>query len=145
MPYVPGNAVEGYCTKCKKDTVHTVLHVEGLQIRAVRCEKCSTEGPLMMPRARTKAAIREVAAKRKSKTTRRPRRKPTDPAQIFRKLVEGKDLSEAPKYNIKLEIGVGDLINHSSFGLGVVTEMNGPNKVTITFEDGPRVMVCGKK
>lgn len=145
MPYVPGNAVEGYCTECKKDTVHTVLQVEGLQIRSVRCEKCSGEGPFLMPRARTKAGLREVAAKRKSVTPKRTRRKPEDPAQTFRKLVQGKDIQDAPKYNTKIQIGVGDLVKHPSFGLGVVSEMTGPNKATITFEDGPRTMMCNKK
>ncbi len=144
LPYVPGNAVEGYCLKCKTDTVHTVLQVEGLQVRLVRCEKCSLEEPFRPPRARTKAGLLEVAAKRKTTTTRRPRKKQQDPAQIFRQLLEGKDLAEVQNYNIKIEITVGDLVRHKIFGIGVVTTMTEPAKATITFEDGPRVMVCNK-
>ncbi len=147
MPYVPGNAVEGFCSTCKKDTLQTVLEVEGLQIRLVRCEKCKEEASFLMAREKTKAALREVAAKRRSTATpvRRKRRKPEDPGQTFRKLIEGKDLSAALDYNIRLELDIGQVIRHPTFGIGVVVAVNEPMKANITFEDGPRMMVCNKK
>ena len=144
LAYVPGNAVEGYCLTCKADTVQTVLEVEGLQIRQVRCEKCNAEEPFRVPRAKTKAGLREVAAKRKTKT-RRTRKKPEDPAQIFRKLLEGKDLSLAEKYNPKELLEIGQLIEHPQFGIGVVTAVIDAAKASIAFEDRPRVMVCNRK
>jgi len=146
LPYVPGNAVEGYCTKCKADTVHIITVVDGIQIRSVRCEKCGTEGRFRSPRDRTKAGLREVAARRKSaKTRKRPRKRQESAAQVFRKLLEGKDLAQAKKYSIKAKLDVGDVVEHPKFGTGVVTSLSDATKATITFEDGPRVMACKKK
>ena len=145
LPYVVGNAIEGYCVECKQDTVHTVLEIEGLMIRAVRCEKCRTEGPLKTPRSKTKAGLREVAAKRRTTPPRRRRRKAEDPAQIFRKHLVGKEVDRAKKYNPKAELEIGKVIKHPSFGIGVVVSMNEPQKASIVFEDGTRVLVCDRK
>lgn len=145
MPYIVGNAVEGYCLECKQDTVHTVLEIEGLLIRLVRCEKCRVEGPLKTPRSRTKAGLLEVAAKRQTTPPRRRRRKAEDPAQIFRKLLVGKEVIGAKKYNPKADLEIGSVIKHPSFGIGVVISMNEPHKASIVFEDGTRVLVCDRK
>lgn len=132
---------------CKADTVQTVLEVDGLQVRLVRCEKCNTEGPFRVPRAKTREGLLAVARKRNTipPPKKRTRRKAEDPAQIFRKLIEGKDIVQAPAYNIKMELEVGDVIKHPTFGVGVVTAITGPQKASIVFEDGPKNLMFGKK
>ena len=146
MPYVPGNAAEGFCENCKVDTVQTVLEVDGLQVRLVRCEKCGLEGPLKMARAKTRAGLLEVARKRNTiPPPRRTRKKPADPAQIFRKMLEGKELVQAPDYNLKMELEEGQVIKHPKFGVGVVDVITGPMKANIIFEDGARILMFGKK
>ena len=149
MPYVPGNAVEGYCTACKADTVQTVLVVEGLQVRSARCEKCGGEGPLRTSRAKTKAGLREVAAKRQSVNPpapkRRSRKERIDPAQVFRRLLEGKELSLAIPYDFRAELELGQVIRHPTFGLGVVTALGEDSKVNVTFETGVKTIVHNRK
>jgi len=146
LPYVPGNAVEGHCSECKCDTVQTVIEVEGLQIKTTRCEKCGHEGPLMMAREKAKAALRDLVKKRNSTAPpKRTRRKPEDPAQIFRRLLEGKEISHAVKYSIKSQYEIGQVIKHPTFGIGVVTAILEPSKISVTFEDTARMMVCNRK
>jgi hypothetical protein len=149
LPYVPGNAVEGYCGACKADTVQTVLVVEGLQVRSVRCEKCGGEGPLRTSRAKTKAGLREVAAKRQTvpppAPKRRSRKERVDPAQIFRRLIEGKELSIAAVYDFHLPLELGQVIRHPTFGLGVVTSLGEDSKASVTFEDGVKTIVHNRK
>jgi len=149
LPYVPGNAVEGYCTACKADTVQTVLVVEGLQVRSARCEKCGGEGPLRTSRAKTKAGLREVAAKRQSVNPpapkRRSRKERIDPAQVFRRLLEGKELSLAIPYDFRAELELGQVIRHPTFGLGVVTALGEDSKVNVTFETGVKTIVHNRK
>lgn len=146
MPYVPGNAAEGYCLDCKKDTVQTVLEVDGLQVRLVRCEKCGVEGPLRMPRHKTKAGLR--AALQKAATPgvkkRRPRKPKADPGQTFRQILQGKDITAAVDYSIRINLEEGDVVKHKSFGIGVVTAVMAPQKATVLFEEGPRTMVFGR-
>ena len=148
LPYVPGNAVEGYCSTCKADTVQTVLVVEGLQIRSVRCEKCGGEGPLRTSRAKTKAGLREVAAKRSvppPAPKRKSRKERVDPAQIFRRLLEGKELSLAVTYDFRAGLELGQVIRHPTFGIGVVTTLGEDSKANVTFEDGVRTIVHNRK
>jgi len=52
----------------------------------------------------------------------------------------------APKdYNIKTHFGVGDVVNHKTFGLGFVIADGGLNKVEILFEAGRKLLVTGPK
>ena len=147
MPYVPGNAVEGFCLECKKDTVQTVLEVEGLQVRSVRCEKCGDEGPLKMPRHKTKAGLRAALAKKADETgvkKRRPRKAKADPAQTFRQILQGRDLTAARDYSVKIELSVGDVVRHKIFGIGVVTSIADTQKAIVNFEDGPKTLIFGR-
>lgn len=146
MPYVVGNAIEGYCKTCRTDTTHTITEIEGRQLRNVRCQECSSEAPFRSPRAKTKAGLREVAAKRKSRApARRGKKKKDDPAAAFKQLLKGRDLDEAEPYNVKRPLDEGQLIEHPKFGLGIVLSVNEPTKANVAFEDRPRVMVCNKK
>jgi len=125
--------------------VHTVLEVEGMQVTSVRCRHCGAEGPMRMPRDRAKAALRRMASRGEKPAPRRRKsrsRPSANPAREFRRLIEGRDLSEAKPYDVGLDLVVGGLIEHPRFGLGVVTEMLGADKVNVTFEDGPRRLIC---
>jgi hypothetical protein len=146
LPYVPGNAAEGYCLECKKDTVQTVLEVSGLQVRLVRCEKCGVEGPLRMPRHKTRAGLRAALQKNTSPSApkRRTRKPKEDPGRTFRQLLQGKDISTAVEYNIRVPLTEGDVVKHKSFGIGVVTAIIAADKATVQFEEGPRTMVFGR-
>jgi len=149
LPYIPGNSIQGYCIQCKGDTTQTVLEVEGMQVRAARCSRCKTEGDYRAPRARTKARLREVAASRKAsaKTAapKKTRRKKEDPGQVFRSLVKKLNPAAARPYDVSKAMTVDQLIEHPSFGLGVVTALFEEQKATVLFEDGPRVLVCNRK
>jgi hypothetical protein len=106
---------------------------------------CSAEGPFQSPRAKTKAGLREVAAKRKRPAPRRTKKKKEDPTEIYRQLLKGRDLDEASPYKIKNPLDEGDLIDHPKFGIGVVVSVIEATKVNVAFEDRPRIMVCNRK
>jgi hypothetical protein len=135
--------------ECRSDTSQTVIEVDGMQVRTARCEKCKTIGDYRSPRARTKARLREMAASRgkrpKSEAPpRKTRRKKEDPGQVFRALVGGLGPVTARAYSVRAALTVGDLIEHPSFGLGVVTVLTEEQKATVLFEDGPRVLICNR-
>ena len=94
----------------------------------------------------------EIAEKRKSvpppppkKTTRTRKSAPPPPATVYNQLIDGMDLSEAEKYNVKEPLLVGELIEHPTFGIGVVMAVTDAQKAKVFFEDGERVMVCNRK
>ncbi|HUT79305.1 MAG TPA: hypothetical protein VM285_16515 [Polyangia bacterium] len=125
-----------------------MIDVDGFQVRIARCNKCKLESDFRTPRARTTARLREVAASRKTRTdkapARKPRRKKEDPGQVFRNLVGSLTPSTAKAYSVKDTLAVGQLIEHPSFGLGVVTTLAEAQKATVLFEDGPRVLICNR-
>jgi hypothetical protein len=130
--------------KCKADGGHTILEMEGLQIRLVRCERCKGEGPFRVPRAKTKAKLKETADRRRAAARKRHVESGRGAADTLRRLLEDRDLTQATKYAVSLTLGVGDLISHPSFGVGVVTAVNDPGKAHILFEAGERVMACNR-
>jgi hypothetical protein len=48
-------------------------------------------------------------------------------------------------YNIKTFFGVGDVVNHKTFGVGFVVAEGGLNKVEILFEIGRKLLMTGPK
>lgn len=139
MPYIPGSPIKARCLTCNADTEHVVLEAIGMQIRQVRCQKCRTEGAFHAPR------IKPKPEPEKEKKTRKTTRRAATPEAQLRKLLEGRDLSAATTYSVNLVLKPGHIIDHPSFGIGVVTEIVGPTKAKIFFEAGERVMICNRE
>ncbi|MBN2718056.1 MAG: hypothetical protein JXX14_19580 [Deltaproteobacteria bacterium] len=98
-----------------------------------------------MPRHKTRAGLRAALQKNTVGTTkRRPRKPKEDPGQTFRQAIQGKDLTTAVDYSIRVSLTEGDLLKHKSFGIGVVTAITASDKATVLFEEGPRTMVFGR-
>ena len=99
-----------------------------------------------MPRHKTRAGLR--AALQKNTTAppakRRTRKPKEDPGRTFRQLLQGKDISAAVDYNIRMPLEEGDILKHKTFGIGVVTAITATDKATVLFEEGPRTMVFGR-
>jgi hypothetical protein len=147
LPYIPGSPIEAYCLSCQKDENHVVLEADGMQVRLVRCEKCGEEGVLRAPRAKTKAALLEFAQKKKKKAVpqkRKTRRKNVSPEEVFRELAQSFDLNQPLTYSIKAVVEPGDVVEHPTFGIGIVTSLSGPDKAKICFESGERTMICNR-
>ncbi len=121
-----------------------------MQVRLVRCEKCGEEGSLVAPRAKTRAALLDFAQKKKKKkkkapATKRRSKKAVSPEEMFRELTDGSDLSAAVSYNVKKPLAVGDIVDHPTFGIGIVTIKTDVQKAKVFFETGERVMICNRK
>jgi hypothetical protein len=119
-----------------------------MQVRLVRCEKCGEEGALVAPRAKTRAALLDFAQKKKKPkkpATKRRSKKAVSPEEMFRELTDGSDLSAAVSYNVKKPLTVGDIVDHPTFGIGIVTMKTDVQKAKVFFETGERVMICNRK
>ena len=51
--------------------------------------------------------------------------------------------SSALTYDMQARYKVGSLVKHPKFGLGVVKQLLGANKVEILFEEGVKLLRCG--
>lgn len=57
--------------------------------------------------------------------------------------IEEADLTQALKYSMRLTFEINDLVDHPSFGIGVVIDLVDGSKCGILFESGRRVLAMG--
>ena len=55
--------------------------------------------------------------------------------------MEGREAGSADPYAVSSKFGADDLIDHPTFGLGIVKEARSGNKIEVLFEEGPKLLV----
>lgn len=127
-----GADVEALCSKCG-DVWHVVVAKVGDQIAKVQCKEC---GAYHRYRSQEKTPARS-----RSTTAARPR-VARAPVERFEKPAVAADLTRAVRTYSALErYAVGDRIDHTVFGQGVVEASPEPGKVTVFFAVGRKVLV----
>jgi len=128
----PGDQVEARCTKCRRNTNHTIVVIMDEVPFRVQCNICERQHNYRLPV--------EPGAKKKAA----PQKSPARNTESKKWEAQCESLQDKPvkKYSIDGEYKVGDLISHQSFGLGVVQRLAGSQKVEILFESGLKIMRC---
>ena len=133
----PGAEVDSYCTKCKMVLAHTILAVNKGKIARVRCNTCQGEHAYKARPPGVKAP-----PKPKKKKEAKGFEKPT--AESFEVLSKGKDLANARRYTVKEKFAQGDVVDHPTFGIGVVAAIRGPEKMDVSFQAGLKTLMHSK-
>jgi hypothetical protein len=162
----PGKEIDCKCTRCKVVIGHTIVIMDGPAPKRVKCNSCGSEhryiaapeetGPARKPalKVRLEAGRRkeirvEVApSPTPAKTSsgkvarkRSPARMAPSTADVFVELIKDKELSEPRPYSPGVTFAVHELVEHPSFGQGIVVKVRG-RKLDIHFRDaGPKVLV----
>jgi Zn ribbon nucleic-acid-binding protein len=137
-----GGELEAYCTKCKADTGHIIVALSGENVKRVECKACSGHHNYRKPKSAA------AAPKTKKSTTPRPRRTaaaapPMDPA-LWDEQLRARSTAPVRDYHQQQVFGAGELIAHSTFGLGRVEEVL-RNKMRVAFRAGPKTLICKDK
>lgn len=121
------------CKKCDAERYHRVLAHTTLTKAKIECEICGSKKTFNLDTQKKKAATKTTAATRKrvSKSVA-----PTMWEELNKKY--GK--STAIPYNFKTKFEVNSSIDHTKFGLGFVTKVEG-KKMEVVFQDSVRQMV----
>ena len=134
--YKTGGDVDSYCNKCKLLLAHVIIAMDGARPVRVECKTC-----------------RAVHAYKKSvpgssSGTRKPREKklaggitPSD----YEKVIKGHDLSRAQRYKTSVNYAEGDVLDHTTFGLGIVSRLLGDQKMEVVFPVGLKVLVHSRE
>lgn len=130
-----GSEVEAFCPKCKTDTAHVVIHKYEDEIRRVQCNPCGDIHPFRKPRGELEEETIEPATTKK----RTIKAKPTWEQAM------AKTKREPKLYIVSEQYREGDVISHPKFGLGFVSEEIPPQKIEVTFEDEPRILIHGRE
>lgn len=134
-----GNEIDSSCLKCKDVTNHTIIAMVNGEVAKVQCNVCGG-------RHNYRPEKPKKAGGAKKKTTRTPSAsaKLAKAEANFEELVAGRDPSEALTYAMDGIFKKGDMVDHPTFGLGVVAETEMPNKIEVMFRQDRRLLICGR-
>lgn len=137
-----GGDTDAYCGKCRLTLAHVVIATDAGRPVRVQCKTCNAEHAM---RAGTpaRASATEAKPKRASKTAKPKQGAAERRAEAaFEAARAGKDLSRATRYTPRQEFSAGEVLDHATFGLGVVEKCLADNKVQVIFQTGgERVLV----
>jgi hypothetical protein len=131
--YSVGGDIDAWCTKCKLELGHTIIAMVDNLPKRVKCNTCNAQHnfrakPVERSRAKTKSS------------TRKTRSKETTYEEYISRLTGG-DPANSRKYNTKGNFEKDEIIDHLSFGIGIVLSVIHVNKIRILFKDGPRLLI----
>lgn len=125
-----GDPIEGRCTKCRKNTPHLIVSLDGQDPDKVQCTRCERQHKYRPPTVPKKAAARRTVDPKEAER------------KEWQKLQPDMDPAKAKDYSMTAAYRVDVLIKHPVFGLGVVQRVVGPQKVEVLFEEGRKMMRC---
>lgn len=143
--YSVGKEVLSYCGKCKLTLAHIIASMKGPnEVDKVICKTCKGTHTFKDPSQTTKAkpTISRIArTKGKSGSSR----KSSEPHSVVWERSVGASGANAQDYSIKTQFKAGDLINHPTFGQGIVERSIDANKIQVMFRDDSKVLLHNKK
>jgi len=125
----PGQNIDSYCGKCKLNLDHTIMTMDGETVAKVRCKACGSSHKFRSPLDAQKI--------------RKPRAKKGAGEAATAEIIWAAGLAEAKgkerDYSMASRYRVGDIVNHQTFGKGVVVKLYA-NKCDMLFKDRERLM-----
>lgn len=142
----PGDIVEARCTRCRTVTNHTIIALVETRIARVQCNTCGGMHNYHPP----KATPAPRAARSKPAPAARPgRAKATAKgaaeadSALWLERCSAVDPGQGLPYAMDRSFPADSLVNHPTFGLGLVLALHPPGKVEILFREGRKLLRCG--
>ena len=126
----PGSEVLSVCGKCKLTLAHVVIAMKK-NGSIGKCE-CNTCGAVHL--------YRDPDKPKKTRTTKTRISKEESAALAWNTALAEASASSKP-YAMTSEFAIGDLIQHPTFGKGIVQELINHNKIKIVFESGEKILI----
>lgn len=140
-----GGEIDAYCGKCELNLAHTIIAMVGPKVVKVRCNTCGGEhqyrGEQPLVKATSFAAPKKSSAASGSGGASKPRAPVVTVS--WEDQFKGKDLTKAKKYSPRETFAVDDVVDHPTFGLGLVRAVRG-DKIEVGFKQHDKVLVHGK-
>jgi hypothetical protein len=132
-----GQEVEGYCGKCKKDTLHIITALDDDKIEKVMCKVCMSYHKHKKSADSLEPLVKKTKAQKKTtkKVIKRTRR------DKWTRLLEGLNSNDTIEYKMDKEYELETAIHHETFGIGVVKNIIDSRKIGVLFHDGEKILV----
>ncbi|MBU0729480.1 MAG: hypothetical protein KKE17_07465 [Proteobacteria bacterium] len=138
-----GEEIDSGCLKCKTLTNHTIIAKVEEKIIKVQCNVC---GGRHNYRPAEPATTKKKSDSAKGPASKTPTSRSIKTANDnYSKILKGRSIDQAIPYTMTSLFDTNDLVNHPTFGLGIVTATISPNKIELTFNEGPKIFICQLK
>lgn len=144
---VAGGDIDTYCGKCRLTLAHVVVATDAGKAVRVLCKTCKSEHNVRRTPVRKAASERAPRAKGTRASSAKPSQERAErrAEEAFEAARQGRDLAGAKRYRPQEVVDVGDVIDHPTFGLGVVLKLLSDAKAQIIFQrSGERVLIFGR-
>jgi len=134
-----GKDVLSYCNKCKLTLSHTIVVMKDAKtIGKVQCNTCKSVHAYKM--ASNAPTRKPTAKKTASGRSRRPSAAEVPLSQVWEETLER---SKATKktYSPKACFVIGDVLDHPTFGIGIVEKVFDKNKMEVLFKDNFKTLI----
>ena len=137
-----GKEVLSLCSKCKLTLAHIIVTMKDTKNPdKVQCKTCKATHSFKDPSAaKAKTSVNKVIKTAKSGKSRRPTE---SVGELWNKAIN-KNTATAKSYSIKESFLTGDVIDHPTFGQGVVEKLIDNNKIEVLFQDDYRTLMHKK-
>ncbi len=123
-----GNDTDAYCGKCKMVLAHVVIALKGSRPAKVECKTCGA----------IHAYKKDAPAK--GTTRRTTRSSAAAKVEAYEKLLGGRDAATAIRYKLSQGFELDDVVDHKTFGLGVVVKSLSDKKIEVCFPTGNKIL-----
>ncbi len=123
-----GQTIKVRCSKCRKNTDHTLVRLDGQTPVEVTCQVCGHHHKVRAPGVKKRTAVPKGLTLRETEKNE------------WAALRPNWETAEATDYRMTDAYKAKDLIIHPLFGLGMVLRVAGTQKVEVLFEDGKKMM-----
>lgn len=156
-----GDRVPSRCTRCKDVTHHIVVALVDGAIAKVECCACKSVHRYLPPEGSSKTKVRsgDIVTKKNGQVVPVSPKSPSrassgaSPTRTSTKAQKAAETLEAEwlvslnkstlarkPYSMDASYAVGEVIDHPSFGYGIINELIDPDKIKVLFRDGIRLL-----
>jgi hypothetical protein len=140
-----GKEVLSNCSKCKLILAHIIVTMKDTKTAdKVQCKTCKATHSFKDPSAKkAKTSVNKVIKSAKAKSRTGSKRSTETVAELWTKAIS-KGTADTKSYSIKGSFIMGDIIDHPTFGQGVVEKLIDDNKIEVLFQDDYRTLMHKK-
>lgn len=133
-PVKVGGDILSYCGKCKRELAHVIVAIVGNKPARVICKTCQSPHNY---RSGDRTTTQTPKAPRATRTF-------VKNSDYWEEQMATKKQVPMKPYKTQELFKLGDVINHSKFGLGIVEEVKTNGKIVVLFRDEERVLIHGQ-
>ncbi|UCE71543.1 MAG: hypothetical protein JSU99_09690 [Nitrospiraceae bacterium] len=128
-----GEGLNAWCPRCTMQSEHTIISIIDNAPKRIKCNTCEEHHTWS-------AKLSGKSHGQLKSTGRRERSKEALYKTYLTRLAES-DPAHSIKYTIKGNFEKDQIIEHITFGIGLVLSVIQENKIEILFKDGPRLLI----